>query len=148
MKQKEIKFRVWTGSEMITPPQETIGFGSNTDALYLSLGGSLSKRNIFGFNNYSGKETSDKMEDDILMQFTMLNDQNGKEIYEGDIVQYDSECGKVIAKVIFKINNNESLLISGFEFEVIKIEEYEHDNPIDFLVIGNIYENPELVTNK
>lgn len=84
----------------------------------------------------------------ILMQFTGRKDDNEVEIYEGDIVQWDSEDSKVTAEVIFKLSEEENLCISAFEFKILKVEEYEHDEPIPFLVIGNIHKNPELLTQK
>lgn len=76
----------------------------------------------------------------IEQQYTGLKDKNGKEIYEGDIVkatsdQYENE--NFIGKVIFDegsfltwINNNDIRGIWGED---------------DIEIIGNIYENPELV---
>ena len=67
----------------------------------------------------------------ILMQFTGLLDKNGKEIYEGDIVEYitdpleDSPYNK--------------------EIEVIEWENGSFYIPNNCEVIGNIYENPELI---
>ena len=61
-----------------------------------------------------------------LMQFTGLKDKNGKEIYEGDIVRQDYD--NALCEVKF---------ISGC------FSPFKHDG--QFVVIGNIYENPELL---
>jgi uncharacterized phage protein (TIGR01671 family) len=72
----------------------------------------------------------------VLMQFTGLTDKNGKEIFEGDIVQcnlvnYVVRYDWLFPKFVLGINNK-----SCRDFWPSQ-EEYE--------VIGNIYENPELL---
>ena len=99
---------------------------------------------------------------DNLMQYTGLKDKNGKEIYEGDILErkfkglgYElgdrtlvswGECRYVhIWKMEFEreLKNNKDL---GRWFLSRKIAELDLDAHIeDFEVIGNIYENPELL---
>lgn len=73
----------------------------------------------------------------ILMQCTGLKDKNGKLIYEGDIV--NGSCGAYWGKMIVEYN------VAGFVLN--KNGKYlnflEGDNYIE--VIGNIYENPELL---
>ena len=71
-------------------------------------------------------------------QFTGLHDRSGKEIYEGDIGHY----GSLTPLRIIKFSNG-SLGPNGMSFDE---NEGEHSNYIkDFEVIGNIYENPELL---
>lgn len=70
-----------------------------------------------------------------FMQFTGLLDKNGKEIYEGDLVKNNDlvwelmwqDAGFYIKQV-------------GKEFKWIFLRESPHSE-----VIGNIYENPELI---
>ncbi len=71
-------------------------------------------------------------EDFIVMQFTGLKDKNGKEIFEGDIL-FD---GTVKSFVIWK--EEESMFgINNGKYELGYYNNWE--------VIGNIYENPELL---
>ena len=89
-------------------------------------------------------------EDIELMQFIGLTDKNGKEIYEGDIVRYDSEDGIITGEIFFDENKDYENIpfISGFRVKVIKTEDYpegEEDNPVEFEIIGNKFENPELL---
>lgn len=71
----------------------------------------------------------------ILMQYTGLDDKNGKEIYEGDIAKYENMIGKIM---FF----NGSFILSDFE----ETEEWELGViNAEIEVIGNIYENRELL---
>ena len=74
----------------------------------------------------------------ILMQSTGLHDKNGQEIFEGDIV--DSGIGK--KRFIEFVE-----YISGgfFPFMFASQEASDLILPNNCLVIGNIYENPELL---
>ncbi len=80
-----------------------------------------------------------------LMQFTGLLDENGREIYEGDIVKVTIPpwVGETIAKIeCLASNGGYNLRSAYFEDE----EGYkEIDSCMEFEVIGNIYENPKLV---
>ncbi len=69
-----------------------------------------------------------------LCQYTGLKDKNGKEIYEGDIVRFRSGKHEGIGKIIY---NPPRFEISSEFFLGGKAELIE--------VIGNIYENPELL---
>lgn len=79
-----------------------------------------------------------------LMQSTGLTDKNGKEIFEGDILNIETDEENV--KVEVSWDNKHAL----FVFESKKYNEKEalgelfEDNPYPFKIIGNIYENPEL----
>ena len=73
-------------------------------------------------------------EDVILMQSTGLFDKNGVEIFEGDILKDDSESGKVVYDP-----DRTMWRVYGKDFD---------DALSDWWigrVIGNIYENPELM---
>ena len=73
-------------------------------------------------------------DDCFLMQYTGLKDKNGKEIYEGDVVAESMRTDVVTYN------------LSGFipfAFADFGDEAY---SAIDCEVIGNIYENPELIT--
>jgi uncharacterized phage protein (TIGR01671 family) len=78
----------------------------------------------------------------VVMQFTGLKDKNGKEIYEGDILR---ECLSSLTR------NIEVKFING-AFYVSKTGPYLEDALLskcsNVEVIGNIYENPELLNNE
>ena len=74
----------------------------------------------------------------ILMQFTGLKDKNGKEIYEGDILE-TSKTFHLLKKfvVVFKDGS-----FVPDNFVVLALNK----NPFsEYEVIGNIFENPELL---
>lgn len=77
----------------------------------------------------------------ILMQSTGFKDKNGVEIFDGDVVKYILPHQLLIS--VFKINRARSGVwrmdnaIYGRELWEANLEKFE--------VIGNIYENPELL---
>lgn len=89
----------------------------------------------FLVNAITGMATNDvgMIPEFVLMQFTGLHDKNGKEIYEGDILHEKKEKTAPMA-------NN------GIDREII-VEDIRHleFNEVHCEVIGNIYENPELL---
>lgn len=69
-----------------------------------------------------------------LMQYTGLKDKNGKEIYEGDIVNY------------FRNELAEVKFINGcFAIESKHYIDCFNEIVAEREVVGNIYENPELL---
>ena len=77
----------------------------------------------------------------IIMQFTGLHDKNGKEIYEGDIVRLKNQnIGKIIYQTehMRYVVNGETKFFSFVLTANIRRTE----------IIGNIYENPELLEVK
>ena len=90
----------------------------------------------------------------VLMQFTGLLDRNGKEIFEGDILLNHFRNQKV--EIYWRgcitdpnsVNGKHWIDWGGWGFRAIKNNDEltyrTHDNEIE--IIGNIYENPELLT--
>lgn len=81
-------------------------------------------------------------EDMILMQYVGLKDKNGKEIYEGDIVKIDCPTMKMTGEIKYS-----EMSATFFIYDEI-IEETLWYQKEELEVIGNIYENPELLEDK
>ncbi len=77
----------------------------------------------------------------IICQYTGIKDKNGKEIYEGDIVKLDSNTLKITGIVTY--HNDEAVFV--LEDLHDEIEECLWYMQEDLEVIGNIYDNPELL---
>lgn len=85
--------------------------------------------------------TKDLVRDYVLMQSTGLKDKNGVEIYEGDIVRYNRGISWSVEKFPYVVKNS----MEGFVFEYGLIQ-HSLSKKIEYVtVIGNIYENPELL---
>lgn len=82
-----------------------------------------------------------------LMQFTGLKDKNGKDIYEGDIVSlfnpYNNQLAIGFGKIIFSYEYVGGWVLEAAETEGNCLNIGTRTNQIE--VVGNIYENPELL---
>lgn len=117
---REIKFRAWNNKnkEML--------YGNN--GLFMFVGTGLLGWNFADTFDWPANEFT-------LMQYTEMKDKNDREIYVGDIMANELNPNGFVV---------ESLYVA---YEMWRAYE-AMSNSKDWKVIGNIYENPELLTNK
>lgn len=124
------KFRAWDKR-----------FSEFMEDFFVSEDGKIYKKSTdTGYGIAISRETSDEV---ILMQSTGLFDKNNKEIFEGDIVLvldspytvfYDNERGS------YRLKPHDD------RWNVDYMSNFSHGG--NFEVVGNIYENPELLEDK
>lgn len=88
-------------------------------------------------------------EDVELMQYTNFNDKNNTEIYDGDIIKFKYPIDRRIIEKYFVIYSNEQasyVLTKGEETDRVPLYHLNSSNYME--VIGNIYENKELLKCK
>ena len=133
---REIKFRAWDkeNNKFFKPTYEA--YNGNLEDLSISLSGQLIMRTI----EEPAMHESLFPDRFVLQQYTGLKDANGQEIYEGDILYfmpYETNTNNRVAK--FKDGQFVGELIRNNYCSPLK-SAYEGTK-----VIGNIYENPELL---
>ena len=103
---------------------------------------SVYKINDVCVGKYGSEVGMHQVDESTICQCTGLNDKNGKLIWENDIVNcFEAEC-------CGKISWNESE--AGFYFNVLYEDgKFEEEHIYDYVdcmkVIGNIFDNPELL---
>lgn len=133
---RDIKFRVYvideTGSSvMVYSPMILLGVGGNVVKVWS--------------DNGKYKDDTCKF---VLMQYTDVKDRNGKEVYEGDILKvrggfYDHVKDSYGVKWFQEIvrYDREFIRLTSTVFVIGEGRQERIE------VVGNIYENPELIEN-
>ena len=148
---REIKFRAWDKVTKKIYPVSSLAFTGN---------GNLDRVIIFNGRPLESGESIRVPDEVVLIQYTGLKDKNGKEIYEGDIVRlclahypwiYEEKGEKP------PLNHASICTIEVENLTPYVVEDDDDVWPLFWIfneikcghasieVIGNIYENPELL---
>jgi uncharacterized phage protein (TIGR01671 family) len=138
----KIKFRVWDkrNNRMIMPRKFA------TIKPVIDFNGNLGVMDTYKNYHWHGIVPEDEYE---VMLFTGILDKNDIEIYEGDILKdTDNEIYYVdfIRGCFYLRTNYKSFPHLGWAEWLPMCEIDRLANPTEFEVIGNIYENPELLS--
>lgn len=146
MSSREIKFRAWDGERM----HKISGQG-----LHLVLWNDPT-RIAWGVYDASEARVADSQYGGVLMQYTGLKDKDGREIYEGDIVVADRYpfFNEGVPGYVGVIEWAHGAWYYGLECVNKKLRGNAIGDQLgadgkkvtEFRIIGNIYENPELLT--
>jgi uncharacterized phage protein (TIGR01671 family) len=154
MKQREIKFRAWDRvAKAMSPAFVLFGEFTLLGAVHdwqhqlLLLAG-------LKWDATDRYDSLGRLNDLDIMQYTGLLDKNGKEIYEGDIVRVkDAEFVETVPvgddhyQEVYKDIIGEILFVEGgFCYNGHSAGDIPIWSNSDYEVIGNIHENPELLT--
>jgi hypothetical protein len=132
---RPIKFRIWDGEKFyFTTDKINIypaGF-SDTFGLFFDI--TPNERIVTGPSGYS------KRKQITIQQFTGLLDKNGREIYEGDLVECDDGIGgRIYGEVIYEN------VYGNFCISFNEVLQWTFRKAINLEIIGNIFETHELL---
>lgn len=127
---REIKFRIWDEEEHKMERALAVDWFFKT---------AITSANPATSSHPRGVSFRDK--DEILMQYTGLQDRNGREIYESDIVKFVSRLddSKRIGTVRYWAGD------AAFLIECEREIFFLFHDALSREVLGNIYENPEIL---
>lgn len=120
---REIEFRAWLGDRM-----------AKVETLHIKDLGihTIDANGISCYRNYTKS---------ILMQYTGCKDKNGVKIFEGDIIKFIDDDD--LCYVVF------DEYWAGYRFKSKEIDDnFAGFTPKNLEVIGNVWENPELLEVK
>lgn len=115
---RELKFRAWDEDHFVYFDLRKLE-GHWSAAVFDSANG----------NDVVDGDGKNLLESAPLMQYTGRKDKNGKEIYEGDVLDEPGRLGHYV--------------IDDFDFFIYEVSESMFA-PGDAEVVGNIHENPEM----
>ena len=141
---REIKFRVW--DKVLNQYVKGLAvFGNGT---IIHVGQDLDETYLVANENIIVEQHPENL---IIEQFTGLKDENGKSIYENDLIKYIAEDGDYFVAPV-KYMNNEGYPAFDIPIEYIPDGYYFESNVLStgvveeaIKVIGNIHNNKDLL---
>ncbi|EPD02459.1 hypothetical protein Lpp125_00832 [Lacticaseibacillus paracasei subsp. paracasei Lpp125] len=143
---REIKFRAWDKKRKSMFVPDSFVFDANTVEIVSVWRKTTDGETIEGLDPRKGRL--------VLMQYAGLHDKNGREIYESDILKVTGEDGESYAATVKWFGDED---YPAFDLEGIPETWFYGANALATIfqegvetceVIGNIFENPELLEGK
>lgn len=124
MNNREIKFKAWNGSQMSS--------------------------NVITIQELANKDFAWDANKLVWLEYTGLKDKNGIEIYDGDVLDSGGKYGYIGELVFVTWNQDELQWVVSTKDNDFRdcLRSCFSDKSIVWEVIGNVYQNPNLVTKK
>ena len=150
---REIKFR---GFELDLKQWVYGGYHKHIKRQICPIGDSLKEEDIQhliivdGFADWNmprGIQVVTNVDKNSIGQFTGLKDKNGREVYDGDVVRgFDRPAVIKIGHVHNEKNSIYGVFAEWVKYGLVEAQYIDRIYKTDYIeVIGNIYENPELL---
>lgn len=135
---EEIKFRAFLRSNQRLPNGITLGYEKYPKGIYevMELNFANETATLWSEKEQTCFEVSFRKIE--LMQYTGVNDKNGKEIYTGFLVKWGLRTYQICFDCGFYMHD-----LSKINPEYPITKEFK-EAPDEFEIVGNIYENPNL----
>jgi uncharacterized phage protein (TIGR01671 family) len=142
------RFRAWLPNDQEMHTVDSIHFDNNDQVTLVKFGEA-----ILWDEESGGYGWEREGNDVVLMHWTGLNDKNGKEIYEKDLLWNGRFYGDTGGKVLHTVEWRD-----GYHFAFTNMGGSQDDGAMlmgksthewcKCTIVGNVYENPELLPSK
>ena len=134
----EIKYKAWLKKEKVLVDVLKIDF-QNKEIEFAPIGANL---NSFSqVDDYYAVLQTKSFNEIELLQYIGLNDNKNREIYEGYILKY------IHGMYGYKSTYSERISVVEYDLDGC-FEPFTSSDNFNYEIIGNIYENPELIGGK